>query len=349
MIQVALASYGMSGKVFHAPLITAHPSFQLSTVLERHRNDAVEDYPQVTTVRKYDDLLNDEQIELIVVNTPNAYHFDMTKAALQAGKHVVVEKPFTNTLDEAKELITLAKQQNRLLTVFQNRRLDSDFLTVQKVLEQQLCGRVVEYEAHYDRYRNYIQPDTWKEESGPGSGILYNLGSHMIDQALVLFGMPQSLFAKLSIQRAGGKAPDAYHLILSYPDKQITLKSSYLVRDEGPRYKILGDIGTFTKYGLDRQEDDLKAGKIPGEGDWGSEPEAIWGTLDTELNGLSFRGKIASEAGNYLAFYENLAQTIAGNNQLLVPAEEGAQVIHLIDLAYESDKSGRELAVNLEL
>ncbi|WKN44091.1 Gfo/Idh/MocA family oxidoreductase [Tunicatimonas pelagia] len=345
MIQVALASYGMSGKVFHAPLIAAHPDFHLYKVLERHRNDAVADHPNVTTVRQFDDLLTDENIDLIVVNTPNTHHFSMTKAALEAGKHVVVEKPFTNTAAEAKELIALAKQRNQVLTVFQNRRLDSDFLTVQKVLQQQLCGRVVEYEAHYDRYRNYIQPDTWKEESGPGSGILYNLGSHMIDQALVLFGMPETLFAKLSIQRTGGKAPDAYHLILGYPDKQVTLKSSYLVRDEGPRYKILGDLGTFTKYGLDSQEDDLKAGKMPNEADWGTEPEAIWGTLDTELNGLPFRGKVTSEAGSYLAFYENLAQVVSGKASLLIPAEEAEQVIHLIELAYQSDESGRELNV----
>ncbi|MEO0332264.1 MAG: oxidoreductase [Bacteroidota bacterium] len=345
MIQVALASYGMSGKVFHTPLITTHPDFHLSKVLERHRNDAEADYPDVTTVRQFNDLLSDENIDLIVVNTPNAYHFDMTKAALEAGKHVVVEKPFTNTVTEAEELINIANQQDRLLTVFQNRRLDSDFLTVQKVLDQQLCGRVVEYEAHYDRYRNYIQPDTWKEESGPGSGILYNLGSHMIDQALVLFGIPETLFAKLSVQRAGGKAPDAYHIILSYPNKQITLKSSYLVRDEGPRYKILGDLGTFTKYGLDPQEDDLKAGKTPSNEHWGTEPKTIWGTLNTELNGLPFRGKVTSEVGNYLAFYDNLAQAISGKSQLLVSPEEAKQVIHLIELAYQSHESGQELKV----
>ncbi|MEM6845952.1 MAG: oxidoreductase [Bacteroidota bacterium] len=345
MIQVALVSYGMSGKVFHAPLITTHPDFHLSKVLERHRNDAQADYPGIITVRQFEDLLNDETIDLIVVNTPNAYHFDMTKAALEAGKNVVVEKPFTNTVAEAEELISIANQQNRLLTVFQNRRLDSDFLTVQKVISQKLCGRIVEFEAHYDRYRNYIQPDTWKEESGPGSGILYNLGSHMIDQALVLFGMPQTIFAKLSIQRAGGKAPDAYHIILSYPDKQVTLKSSYLVRDEGPRYKILGDLGTFTKYGLDPQEDDLKIGKIPDGERWGTESESIWGTLNTEINGLPFRGKITSEAGNYLAFYDNLAQAIAGKSSLLVPPQEASQVIHLIELAYQSHESGRELKV----
>ena len=347
MINVALASYGMSGKVFHAPLIAAHPDFALYKVLERHRNDAAADYPDITTVRTFEDILGDEKVDVVVVNTPNPYHYDMTKAALEAGKHVVVEKPFTNTVQEAQKLIAVAEKQQKLLTVFQNRRLDSDFLTIQKVLDQKLCGRVVEYEAHYDRFRNYIQPDTWKEESGPGSGILFNLGSHMIDQALVLFGLPEKLFAKLSIQRSGGKTPDAYHLILTYPHLHVILKSSYLVRDEGPRYKILGEIGTFTKYGLDPQEDALKVGATPTGPDWGKEPKRIWGTLVTELNELPFQGKIASEAGNYLTFYDNLVKAISGESPLLVTAQEAMQVIYLIELAYQSNELGQELPVEI--
>ncbi|MEQ9443117.1 MAG: Gfo/Idh/MocA family oxidoreductase [Cyclobacteriaceae bacterium] len=347
MINVALASYGMSGKVFHAPLIVTHPDFNLYKVLERHRNDAVADYSEVTTVRTFEDILGDEKVDVVVVNTPNPYHFDMTKAALEAGKHVIVEKPFTNTVQEAQDLIAIAKKHNKLLTVFQSRRLDSDFFTVQKVLDQKLCGRLVEYEAHYDRFRNYIQPNTWKEENSPGAGILYNLGSHMIDQALVLFGLPEKLFAKISIQRTGGKSPDAYHLILSYPGMQVTLKSSYMVRDEGPRYKILGEMGTFTKYGLDPQEDALKVGQTPTTPEWGKEDPSIWGTLDTELNGLPFRGTIASETGNYLSFYENLARTIAGEASLLVSAEEAMQVIYLIELAYRSNELGQELPIEI--
>ena len=346
MINVALASFGMSGLVFHGPLLSVHSDFRLHSVLERNRSDAQERYPEVKLVRTYEDLLADDAVEVIVVNTPNPYHYDMAEAALKVGKHVVVEKPFTNTVQEGEQLIALAEEKGRVLTVFQNRRWDSDFLTVKKVLAADVLGTVVEYEAHYDRFRNFIQPDTWKEEDGPGSGILYNLGSHMIDQALVLFGMPKTLFAKLSIQRSGGKAPDAYHLILGYEGMQVVLKSSYLVRDQGPRYKVLGSEGTFTKYGLDPQEDLLKLGVSPDNSRIGQEPEEEWGTLDTEFNGLAFRGTVASEIGDYTRFYDNLYQALQGKEALAVPAEEALNVIRLIELAYRSNDTGQELPVD---
>ncbi len=346
MINVALASYGMSGLVFHGPLLSVHPNFRLHSVLERNLSESAERYPEVKLVRTYEDLLADDSVEVIVVNTPNPYHFDMAKAALQAGKHVVVEKPFTNTVQEGEQLIALAEEKGRVLTVFQNRRWDSDFLTVQKVLAADVLGTVVEYEAHYDRFRNFIQPDTWKEDDGPGAGILYNLGSHMIDQALVLFGMPKTLFAKLSIQRAGGQAPDAYHLILGYESMQVVLKLSYLVRDQGPRYKVLGSEGTFTKYGLDPQEDLLKLGVSPDNSRIGQEPETDWGTLDTVINGLPIRGTVASETGDYTRFYDNLYQALQGKEALAVPAAEALSVIRLIELAYRSNDSGQELSVN---
>ena len=345
MIRVALASYGMSGEIFHAPLIHAHPAFQLHTVLERNRSESVKSYPDVNLVRKYEDILTNKEIDVVVINTPNIYHYDMAKQALEAGKHVVMEKPFTNTSEEARKLIKLANEQGRILTVFQNRRLDSDFMTVQKVLDKKMLGRLVEYEAHYDRYRNFIQPDTWKEESGPGSGILFNLGSHMIDQALVLFGLPKTINARLAIQREGGQAHDSYHLLFIYDDFQVVLRSSYLVRDEGPRYKILGNLGTFTKYGLDPQEDCLKAGLTPGSDDWGVEPPEIWGTLDTEIDGLHFMGEVESEKGNYLLFYDNLADALNEGAPLLVTAEEAMQVIRMIELSIKSNQEKKEVKV----
>ena len=345
MINVALASYGMSGQVFHAPLVSAHPQFNLYKVLERHRAESVNRYPGVLIVKQYEDLLSDESVDLVVVNTPNAYHYEMTRAALEADKHVVVEKPFTSTSEEAQQLIDLAQERGKRLTVFQNRRWDSDFRTVQRVLAADVLGTVVEYEAHYDRFRNYIQPDTWKEDDGPGSGILYNLGSHMIDQALVLFGMPRTLFAKLGIQREGGQAPDAYHLVLGYDRHQVVLRSSYLVRDQGPRYKLLGSQGTFTKYGLDPQEDRLKLGISPDNSQIGVESEDDWGVLNTEFNGLHFRGRVASEVGDYLLFYENLYQALQGKESLAVTAQAALNVIRLIELAYESNEQGREILV----
>ncbi|MDF9797223.1 scyllo-inositol 2-dehydrogenase (NADP+) [Catalinimonas alkaloidigena] len=347
MIRVALASYGMSGEVFHAPLLAVHPDFQLYKILERNRNKSQEKYPEVTVVKKYEDILQDEQVDVVLVNTPNPFHYEMAEKALNAGKHVVMEKPFTNTSEEAKKLIALANKKEKLLTVFQNRRLDSDFLTVKKVIESKLLGYLVEYEAHYDRYRNFIQANTWKEESGPGSGILFNLGSHMIDQALTLFGLPERLSAKLAIQREGGKTHDAYHLIFTYEKFQVVLKSSYLVRDEGPRYKVLGNLGTFTKYGLDTQEDCLKAGQLPQGDDWGAEPPEIWGMLETEIDGLHFRGEVASENGNYNLFYDNLSDAIQNGAELLVKPEEAMQVISLIELAEQSNKERREVEVKI--
>lgn len=340
-IHVALASYGMSGEIFHAPLIAAHPHFQLKTVLERHREKSKEQYPEVKVVKSYEALLNDDDIDLVVVNTPNPLHFEMCKQALEAGKHVVIEKPFTNTAEEAEKLIQLAKENNRVLTVFQNRRWDGDFLTVQKVVNSGLLGKLVEFEAHYDRYRNYVEQNTWKEETAPGSGILYNLGSHMIDQAMVLFGMPKNITAKLGVQREGGHVQDFYHLILGYDHMQVVLKSSYLVREQGPRYILHGNLGSFIKYGLDPQEDALKAGTAPGSKGWGVEPESQWGKINTTTKGLDVIGTVASEAGNYLLFYDNVYEAIREQKPLKVTPEEARDVIKVIEGAMESNKTGQ--------
>ncbi len=343
-INVALASYGMSGEIFHAPLIAAHPHFQLTTVLERHREKSKERYPEVTVVKNYEALLNDPAIDLIVVNTPNPLHFEMCQKALEADKHLIVEKPFTNTAEEADKLIQLAKEKNRVLTVFQNRRWDSDFLTVQKVVNSNLLGDLAEFEAHYDRYRNYVEADTWKEETGPGSGILYNLGSHMIDQALVLFGMPENITAKLGVQRKGGEVQDYYHLILGYEDLQVVLKSSYLVREQGPRYIIHGNLGTFLKYGLDTQEDALKAGITPGTEGWGKEPENQQGKINTEVKGMHITGRIATESGDYLLFYDNVYEAIRNQKPLAVKPEEARNVIRVIEGAIESNEVGKTVS-----
>jgi predicted dehydrogenase len=342
-INVALASYGMSGEVFHAPLIAAHPHFQLKTVVERHREKSKEQYPEVSVVKNYEALLNDAAIDLIVVNTPNPLHFEMCKQALEAGKHVIIEKPFTNTTAEAETLIRLAQEKNLILTVFQNRRWDSDFMTVQKVVNSGLLGDLVEFEAHYDRYRNYVEADTWKEENGPGAGILYNLGSHMIDQALVLFGLPKNITATLGVQRKGGHVNDYYHLILGYDAVQVILKSSYLVREHGPRYILHGNLGSFLKYGLDPQEDALKAGIVPGSKGWGEEPESQQGMINTAIKGLHLTGEIATEAGNYLLFYDNVYKAIREQKPLAVKPEEARDVIRVIEGAIESNKMGKRI------
>ena len=344
-IIVGLASYGMSGLVFHAPLLSAHSGFRLTTVLERSANKSQQRYPEVKVVRSFDELVQDQALELIVVNTPNQLHLDMARQALEAGKHVILEKPFTVNSHDAQTLINLAKANNRMLSVFQNRRWDGDFLTVQQVLKQNLLGKLVEYEAHFDRFRNYIEANTWKEEAVPGSGILYNLGSHMIDQALVLFGKPTAVTAELGIQRPHGKVDDYYHITLHYPTLRATLKSSYLVREAGPRYILHGTEGSFLKYGLDPQEDALKAGRVPTEANWGIEEKNYWGTLNTQINNLHFQGAIQTLPGSYQNFYESIYAAIREGKAPAVKPEEAMLGIQIIEAALQSNQEKR--TVNL--
>ncbi len=342
-IVTALCAYGMSGKVFHAPFLSQLPQFHLKSVWQRSRDDAKADYPEIEVVRRYEDLLRDEEIELIVVNTPEPTHFALARQALEAGKQVVVEKAFTPTVKGADALIALAKAQGLQLSVFQNRRWDSDFLTVQSVVEQGLLGRLVEYEAHFDRYRNFLQTGSWKEAYAPGTGILYNLGSHLIDQALLLFGKPSGVFADIRVQRSGGQVADAFTLLLDYEGLKVTLKAGYLVRAELPRYQLLGTEGSFLKYGIDPQEDALKAGAVPGEPGWGEEPESQWGQLITNLRPLTVQGKVASLPGDYGAYYQQLAAALRAGRPLPVTAAQARDVIAVIEAAYESRAQGQQV------
>ena len=345
-IKVGLFAYGMSGKVFHMPLLDHHAGFQVSKVLERRRVTASDDYSYLQVVKTADELLADPEIELIIVNTPEATHATLCRQALEAGKHVVSEKAFTVTSQEAQELITLAEEKNLILSVFQNRRWDSDFLTVKKVMEDGLLGRIVSYESHFDRYRTFIKPSTWKEDDAPGTGILYNLGSHLIDQALVLFGEPEEVFADLRVVRTNGRVPDYFTLILFYPTFTATLKASYLVRGRHPKYQVLGEMGSFKKFGMDTQEDALKAGTPYGSTGWGEEEENNWGELDANVNGLDMTAKIQSIPGNYLAFYDNIFQAIRENKPLEVQAKTALKTIQIIESSYESWRTGRKIQLN---
>jgi predicted dehydrogenase len=338
-IKTALLSYGMSGEIFHAPLISIDPGFALTTVVQRSSDKAKERYPNITIVREVQQVMNDQTIELVVINTPNESHFAYASDALTHGKHVIVEKPFTVTVKEADELIALAKKNNRILTVFQNRRWDGDFLTVKKVIDNNYVGKIAEFELHYDRYRNYIEAGTWKEEQGPGSGILYNLGSHMLDQVLALFGMPSEVDARIGIQRPNGKVEDFYDIRLMYSQFHAIVKSSYLVREPTPRYILHGTEGSFIKYGIDPQEQALKDGKIPGSSSWGTEPAELWGKLNTNIDGLHFEGHVETIPGSYPNFYRNVYEAIRNNQPLAVKAEESRNVINVIEACYESNRS----------
>ncbi len=344
-IVTALLSYGMSGEVFHAPLLDVHPGFRMKCILQRTTDKSKKYYPEVAVVRTLDDVLRDPEVELVIVNTTNDTHFDFTEKALTAGKHVVVEKPFTNTIEEASKLIELAKKAGKVLSVFQSRRWDGGFMTVQNVIRQGHLGKIVEYEAHYDRFRNYIQPNTWKEVPGAGSGILYNLGSHMIDQILVLFGRPKYIYARTGIQRPGGKVDDYYDLRLEYPELNVIIKSSYLVREPGPMYIIHGVNGSFVKYGIDPQEEALKQHQIPGTPGWGMEPEKFWGKLNTDIGGLHFDGRIETIPGNLLGYYDNIYGAIREGKNIAVTGEQGRAVIEIIEAAMTSARERRAIAL----
>jgi len=338
-INTALLSYGMSGEVFHAPLLMAHTGFNLSTVVQRKLNTASQHFSSVKVVRSVDEVIHDSAIELVVVNTPNESHFPYAVKALEAGKHVVVEKPFTVTVKEANDLIELAKKKNKVLTAFQNRRWDGEYLTLKKVIQEKLVGKMVELEAHYDRYRNYIEANTWKEEEGIGKGILYNLGSHMLDQALDLFGMPDEVDARIGIQRPGGKVDDYYDIRLLYDGFHVIIKSSYLVREQGPRYILHGTDGSFiASSGIDPQEQALKEKKIPGSAGWGLQDKAQWGKLNTSIHGLHVEGNVETIPGNYLGFYQNLYGVLREGKPLAVEPEQARDVIVLIEAAFESNR-----------
>ena len=333
-IQIALAAYGMSGEVFHAPLLMSNPDFRLTKVVSRQGDKIRKKYPDVAVLTDFDELLQDESIEVVVVNTPTHTHFDFARKALEAGKHVVVEKPFTATSAQAQALIDLAKDKNRLLTVFHNRRWDSGAKTIRKVIESELLGRLVEFELHFDRFRNFIKPATWKEETQAGSGVLYDLGVHLIDEALQLFGFPQKVKADIRMQRDHTKAIDSFLLILDYGTPlRVTLKVCYLVREPLPRYTLHGILGSFVKFGNDPQEDDLKAGKLPTAPDWGMEKEENYGILNTEINGLHVRGRLETLPGSYPDFYKDLYEAVRHGKTPAIQPEEAMQAIQVIEMA----------------
>lgn len=337
-IKTGIASFGMSGRVFHAPFIAHNPGYDLVKIVERTPRGAQMIYPDVGVVNSYEELLDDRETELIIVNTPDATHYPLTKKALLAGKHVVTEKPFTLSVSEGDELIRLAREKNLILTVFQNRRWDGDFLTVRKIVSEGLLGRIVEFEAHFDRFRNYIKPGTWKEDKELGTGNIYNLGSHMIDQALILFGMPESVYADLRNNRDRSKVNDYYDIHLYYKRMKVILKSSYLVREPGPRYILHGTRGSFVKKGTDPQEEALNSGAVPGGEAWGQEEEEYWGILHTGSAEQPKREKVETLPGNYKAFYDNLFSAIREGKELSVKAREALDVIRIIEAAIISNR-----------
>ncbi len=339
-----MASYGMSGMVFHGPLLGSHHGFRITRILERSKNNAAGKYPDALATKTYGEILRDREIELVVVNTPDHLHHEMTMRALKTGKHVVVEKPFTLTTEQADEIIELATRKGLMVSVFQNRRWDGDFLTVKKVINSGSLGKLVSFESHFDRFRNYVQ-DSWKERKQFGTGTLYNLGSHMIDQALQLFGLPEYLFADVRAQRPGSEVDDSFDLFLHYPEVKCLVRGSYLVKEQGARYVLHGTHGSFVKSGIDPQEEDLKAGKLPEANSWGTDAPEMYGLLNSESGETEKRERIPTIPGNYMAYYDNIYNHLRNGSELAVTPNEAMDVIRVIEAAYISAREGRTVSL----
>jgi len=344
-IKTALLSYGMSGRLFHAPFIHVLESFQFYAVWERSKNGAQEKYRDVKTYRTFEEILADDSIELVIVNTPNYTHYEYAKKSLEAGKHVIVEKPFVTEAKEGEELIALANKKKKILSVYQNRRFDSDYKTVKKIVREEWLGKIVEAEFHFDRYKEEIGIKKHKETPGPGTGALYDLGSHIIDQALQLFGWPDAVFADIRIIRPLSQVDDYFEVLLYYTDMRVRLHSSYLVREALPGYILHGTKGSFIKAKTNVQEEALDKGIVPGEDNWGIEPESEKGLLHTEKHGEVIKKYISSERGAYADYFTEIYKAIRENCKAPVTAEEGLNVIKIINAAFKSSKNKKVITL----
>jgi scyllo-inositol 2-dehydrogenase (NADP+) len=345
MVRVGLIGFGLAGQAFHAPVIRGVPGMELACVLERSGSKAQEKYPDVRVARTLDELLADKNIQLCVVATPNDSHFSIAKACLEAGRDVVVDKPFALTLAEAEELVRLAAERKRLITVYHNRRWDGDFQTVKQLVASSAVGRVAEYEVRYDRFRPDPKANAWREREGPGSGVFFDLGPHLIDQVLDLFGAPQAVSASLFRQREWSVVDDAFDLCLVYPGKLVMLRSRMLALAPGPHFLIHGTKGSFVKFEMDPQEERLRAGRVPDGkdwgADWGEDLEAQWGTLSLASGSTT---RIKTERGDYRGFYANVRDAIVEGAPLAVTPEQALRTMRVVELARKSSGEKRTMA-----
>ena len=331
-IKTAITSFGMSGQIFHAPFLLCNPNFRITKILERSKHLSKSIVPDALIVSTFEDILHDPEIDLVIVNTPNELHYPMCLDALTNGKHVIVEKPFTTTVQEAEELIELAKMKGLVLAVYQSKRTEGDFKTLKKILDEKLIGDLKILESQVLRWKPDLGPKKWKVENHPGAGLLYDLGSHLIDQALHLFGMPKSVWADLRILRENAVVDDYFEVQMDYRDFKVNLKSSLLAKDEGFRFLAHGSKGSFVKFGSDAQEGKLMKGQMPDSKDWGKEDEKYWGTIHSKDGIQTF----PTIEGTYQEFFENVYQAIAHGAQLLIKPEEALKVIQIIEIAKES-------------
>ena len=345
-LQTAILSYGLSGKVFHAPFVSSTPGLSLYGIWERSTKKAALDYPGIKSFDTLEVLLSDSNIDLVIVNTPNKTHYEYAKSCLEAGKHVIVEKPFTVTADEAHNLVHLAAAKNRMLSVYQNRRYDSDFRTVKKVVNEGLLGEIVEAEFHFDRFRSELSAKAHKEIPGGGAGILYDLGAHIIDQALHLFGRPEALYADIRMLRPQSRVDDYFEILLFYPSLRVRLHASYYVAEQGPGYILHGRNGSFIKSRGDVQETKLAAGMKPGGNDWGIEEEGSLSRIHSRAGENVVRASYPIERGDYADYFREIVAAIEGRGANPVPGEEGSDVIRVIEAAFLSEKEGKKIRLD---
>ncbi|OOR98086.1 oxidoreductase [Haemophilus paracuniculus] len=343
-LNVALAGFGYASRVFHFPFLSNDPRFAIKKVYERTTNRASEHLPQVEIVRDFADLLTPE-IDLVIITTPNQTHYAMAKQALQAGKNVLVEKPLVATQAEAVELDQLAKANGVLLSVYQNRRWDSAAATAKQIIEQNLLGEIVDCEIRFERYAKGKNAKQWKETGEVGTGLVYDLGVHLLDQAVTLFGKPSEIFADIRYQHEGALSDDAFDIHLYYPNGlKVALIATKYAREAGNHFSLHGRLGSYVKKNVDNQEGLLAAGAVP-QGDWNVEPESEWGILHTEINGEVVRQSYPNAKASYQDFYDNLYQAITTQTALAVTAEQAGVVLGLIEKAFESERLGHRIVI----
>ena len=348
MVRVGLIGFGLAGQAFHAPIIRGVPGMELACILERHTDNAKKRYPGVRLVRTLDEMLSDKSIGLVAVATPNDSHFSYTKACLEADRDVVVDKPLTATMREAEELVNLAQQRRRLMTVYQDRRWDGAFLTVKKLVNSGTLGSVAEYEARFDRFRLDAKPGAWREVADfPAAGVLWDLGPHLIDGALVLFGEPETISASALMQRASSQIDDAFDVIMQYPRLRVTLRARIIAYAPSHHLLLHGTQGSFVKYGMDPQEEILRSEHCPNGPDWGKnwglEPKEKWGTL-TRVG--EDPHKVETERGDYRGFYANVRDAIEGKAPLDVPPDQFLRTQRALLLAHKSSREQRVVCWN---
>ena len=334
MLNVGLVGFGFAGKVFHAPIIRAVEGLRLTTIVQRSASGAAPPgYEDVEVVRSVDELLQ-RPIDLVVVATPNTSHHPIAKQSLLAGRHVVVDKPFTVTMAEAEELVRLGQDSGRVLSVYQERRYTGDCVTVQKIVSEGLLGRVVTFEHHFDRFRPELKPGAWREQQLPGSGVWFDLGPHLLDYALLVFGLPDAISADIRVERNGAVVDDAFDVTLRYPHMRALLRGSMLASGSAPTFVVHGTKGSFIKYGQDPQEGALKAGQTPDAPDWDHDRPELYGTLTTAEGSRA----VPTVPSNFTRYYENVRDAILGTAPLAVTPQQALDVMRGLLLAVASSQ-----------